>query len=241
MEQKFCTVISNEKIARGVYKLALDADGGMIERPGQFVKIGVPGFFLKRPMSVCDFENGVLTVIYKVLGKGTDALTKVKINEKLEILMPLGNGFEIEQACKRTALFGGGVGLPPMYFLAKALLKQGKEVEVLAGFNCGDEVFLVEELKDLGCKVQVATMDGACGQKGTVTSLQAEYDYFYACGPTAMLKAVSAMNKIPGQLSLEERMGCGFGACMGCSIMTAAGAKRVCKEGPVFYKEDLIW
>ncbi|MBQ4448774.1 MAG: dihydroorotate dehydrogenase electron transfer subunit [Clostridia bacterium] len=211
-------------------------------RPGQFVEIALPGRFLRRPISVCGARGGELTLIYKVVGHGTEQMSALEEGARLDVLTGLGSGYRIERAGNAPLLVGGGVGVPPLYGLAKELINKGKTVSVVLGFNTADEIFYEDEFRALGCAVTVTTADGSYGVSGFVTdALPENASYFYACGPLPMLKALCKKTDIPGEVSLEERMGCGFGACMGCSVMTASGAKRVCREGPVFKKEELIW
>ena len=234
------TVLSNKPLTDAVYEMRLAGDTSGI-LPGQFVNVRVPGFYLRRPISVCDCENGVLTLVYKTVGHGTDAMAKMRPGTEPDLLTCLGTGYDLTKAGDAPLLAGGGVGVPPLYLLAKALVRQGKRPEVILGFNTKDEVFYEQNFASLGCRVTVATADGSYGAKGFVTDVFPEtYSCVYACGPLPMLRAVY---KKPGdgQFSLEERMGCGFGACMGCSIQTKAGPMRVCKEGPVFPKEVLPW
>ena len=223
--------------------MVLSGDTSDITASGQFVNILLDGLFLRRPISVCDCEGGVLTLIYKVVGKGTDKMSKMGIGEKLDILTGLGNGYDLSTAGDRPLLIGGGVGVPPMYMLAKKLCEQGKKVSVILGFNTKGEVFYEDEFRALGCDVTVTTVDGSHGEKGFVTGAMknGEYSYFYTCGPEPMLKAVYGASDTSGQFSFEERMGCGFGACMGCSCKTLTGNKRICKEGPVMKKEEILW
>ena len=235
-------IIENAMIAPGVYLLDLAGDTSMLRAPGQFCQVRVPGFYLRRPISVCDWDESGMTLIYKAVGQGTDALSRMSAGEELDILNGLGNGYDVDGCGKHPVVIGGGVGVPPLYALTKVLLAKGKSPAVALGFNKAEESFLLEEFEDLGVPVTVATVDGSAGIKGFVTAaLPDHYDGFFACGPLPMLKAVFAACQTPGQLSLEERMGCGFGACMGCSIQTKNGPKRVCREGPVFRKEELPW
>ena len=235
-------IIENAMIAPGVYLLDLAGDTSMLRAPGQFCQVRLPGFYQRRPISVCDWDESGMTLIYKAVGQGTDALSRMSAGEELDILNGLGNGYDVDGCGKNPVVIGGGVGVPPLYALTKALLAKGKSPAVALGFNKAEEIFLLEEFEDLGVPVTVATVDGSAGIKGFVTAaLPDHYDSFFACGPLPMLKAVFAACHTPGQLSLEERMGCGFGACMGCSIQTKNGPKRVCREGPVFRKEELPW
>ncbi len=243
MKQGIFTVTENRKIASSVFEMTLAGDTSDITAPGQFVNIQLDGFFLRRPISVCDCEDGTLRLIYKVVGKGTEAMSGLASGTGLDILTGLGNGYNTEVSGDRPLLLGGGVGVPPMYMLCKKLLAEGKDVTVILGFNTESEVFYEEEFKALGAKVLVTTADGSKGIKGFVTDAMngIDYTYFYTCGPEPMLKAVYNKSTTSGQLSFEERMGCGFGACMGCSCKTKYGNKRICKDGPVLVKEEIIW
>ena len=242
MKQSIFTIISNEALTRDVYKMILSGDTSHVTNCGQFVNIQLDGLFLRRPISVCDYDAETLTIIYKVVGKGTEAMSGMKPGEKLDILTGLGNGYDISLSGENPVLLGGGVGVPPMYNLAKKLVNQGKKVSVILGFNTQSEIFYENEFKALGCDVTVTTVDGSYGVKGFVTdALPASYSYFYTCGPEPMLKAVYKATSTSGQMSFEERMGCGFGACMGCSCKTLTGYKRICKEGPVMKKEEILW
>ncbi|MBQ2310943.1 MAG: dihydroorotate dehydrogenase electron transfer subunit [Firmicutes bacterium] len=241
MKQVILTIEQNKELAANAYEMVLSGDVSAVTRPGQFVNIQLPGRYLRRPISVCDCGPDRLTLIYKVLGEGTADMTKMQPGTKLDVLTGLGNGFDLTRAGDRPVLIGGGIGIPPLYWLAKELIKTGKIPAVVLGFNSKDEMFYVEEFRKLGCEVTVATADGSYGIKGYVTSaVNKGFSQYYSCGPSPMLKAVHAL-PLSGQLSLEERMGCGFGACMGCSIKTKDGYKRVCKDGPVFNKEELPW
>ena len=243
MKQSIFNILSNEALTDSVYKMILAGDTSAITAAGQFVNIQLEGKFLRRPISVCDYDNETLTIVYKVVGKGTEQMSAMTAGEKLDILTGLGNGYDLSLSGNKPVLLGGGVGVPPMYNLAKKLLAQGKDVTVILGFNTKSEVFYEEEFKALGCKVIVATADGSQGVKGFATTPLAEldYTYFYTCGPEPMLKAVYKATNTSGQMSFEERMGCGFGACMGCSCKTLTGYKRICKEGPVMKKEEILW
>ena len=234
-------ILENRQIASAVFQMRLSGDTQWLTAPGQFVNIQIEGFFLRRPISVCSWKVGEMTLIYKVVGKGTDAMAKMAPGEKLDLLTGLGNGFNTAKATGKIALVGGGVGVPPLYGLAKALKAEGKEVVAVLGFNSRDDVFYKAEFEALGVPVTVTTVDGSAGVKGFVTTALAEmeYDYYCACGPMAMLAAVHKTGK-PGQLSFEERMGCGFGACMGCSCQTIAGTKRICVEGPVMDAAEVV-
>ena len=242
MKQGIFTVLSNTPLTNNVYKMVLYGDTSAITAPGQFVNIKLEGLFLRRPISVCDYDDKTLTIIYKVVGKGTEAMSQMLTGAELDILTGLGNGYDLSPAGDIPVLLGGGVGVPPMYHLAKQLISLGKSVSVILGFNKKSEVFYENEFKALGCNVQVTTVDGSYGKKGFVTdALPEEYSYFYTCGPEPMLKAVCKATATSGQLSFEKRMGCGFGACMGCSCKTLTGNKRICKEGPVMQKEEILW
>ena len=243
MKQGIFTIVSNEALTDTVYKMVLAGDTSAITAAGQFVNIQLEGKFLRRPISVCDYSGETLTIVYKVVGKGTEQMSNMSAGEKLDILTGLGNGYDLSLSGDKPVLLGGGVGVPPMYNLAKKLLDQGKTVTVILGFNTKSEVFYEEEFKALGCKVIVATADGSHGVQGFATTPLADidYTYFYTCGPEPMLKAVYKATNTSGQMSFEERMGCGFGACMGCSCKTLTGYKRICKEGPVMQKEEIVW
>ena len=242
MKQSIFEIRSNEALTDSVYKMVLVGDTSDITNCGQFVNIQLDGLFLRRPISVCDYDAETLTIVYKVVGKGTEAMAAMGAGEKLDILTGLGNGYDLTLSGENPVLLGGGVGVPPMYNLAKKLIAMGKEVKVILGFNTASEIFYEEEFKALGCDVTVTTVDGSYGIKGFVTSaLPENYTYFYTCGPEPMLKAVYRASVTSGQMSFEERMGCGFGACMGCSCKTLTGYKRICKDGPVMKKEEILW
>ena len=243
MKETLLTVLENTRLAEGIYRLRLAGDTSAITAPGQFVNLKLSGFYLRRPISVCDWTEGELTLIYKVLGHGTEAMTRMTPGAELNVLTGLGNGYDVSRAGARPLLVGGGVGIPPLYGLAKRLTAQGKRVTAVLGFNRESEIFLAEEFRALGTEVIVATADGSAGIKGLVTDGMAavsDYTYLYTCGPEPMLKAVYGVCR-SGQFSFEERMGCGFGACMGCSCRTKYGNKRICKEGPVLEKEEIVW
>ena len=240
MKQRLFEIKSNEQIAKNVYRMQLAGDTAGI-LPGQFVNIRVQGQFLRRPISVCNITDGMLTIIYKVVGVGTEAMSHLPIGTQLDVLTVLGNGYDLTKAGDAPLLVGGGVGVPPMYMLARQLREAGKNVRVILGFNTKDEVFYEEEFRALGCDVTVTTVDGSHGIKGFVTNaLDGQQSYYYTCGPLPMIKALIQAAGTNGEVSMEERMGCGFGACMGCTIQTTQGPKRVCKEGPVFPAEELI-
>ncbi len=242
MKQSFFEIIENTPLTENVYRMQLSGDTSEITAPGQFVNILLDGLFLRRPISVCDCEGGILTIIYKVVGKGTEQMSRMK-SGKLDVLTGLGNGYDLSKSGETPLLLGGGVGVPPLYMLAKKLISEGKKVTVILGFNTKSEVFYENEFKALGADVYVTTVDGSYGIKGFVTDAAQGLDcsYFYTCGPEPMLKAVFSYLKTSGQFSFEERMGCGFGACMGCSCKTVTGYKRICKEGPVLCKEEILW
>ena len=243
MKQSIFTIVSNEALTDVVYKMVLSGDTSAITAAGQFVNIQLSGKFLRRPISVCDYDESTLTIVYKVVGKGTEQMSTMTAGQKLDILTGLGNGYDLTLSGDAPVLMGGGVGVPPMYNLAKKLLAQGKTVTVILGFNTKSEIFYEDAFKALGCRVIVCTADGSYGVKGFATTPLAEmdYTYFYTCGPEPMLKAVYKATNTSGQMSFEERMGCGFGACMGCSCKTLTGYKRICKEGPVMKKEEILW
>ena len=238
------TVLENKKIAKDVFLMVLEGDTKYITAPGQFINILVEGFYLRRPISICDWDDKTITIIYKVVGKGTEAMAEMLPGKKLDILTGLGNGFTAKEGSEKPLVIGGGVGAPPMYGVAKHLIEKGAKPTVILGFTSKDDVFYEEEFKALGCDVYVTTNDGSYGTKGFVTDVIKNlegYDYFYTCGPLPMLKAVAMGTECSGQLSFEERMGCGFGGCMGCSCKTLTGNKRICTEGPVLLKEEIIW
>ena len=242
MKQSIFTILSNAPLTDSVYKMVLSGDTSAITAPGQFVNIQLTGKFLRRPISVCDYDENTLTIVYKVVGKGTKQMSHLGEGETLDILTGLGNGYDLTLSGSHPVLLGGGVGVPPLYHLAKKLIAQGKAVSVVLGFNTKSEIFYEEEFRRLGCAVTVTTADGSYGKKGFVTdALPQDYTYFYTCGPEPMLKAVYRAASTSGQMSFEERMGCGFGACMGCSCKTLTGYKRICKDGPVMRKEEILW
>ena len=242
MKQSIFTILSNTPLTDSVYKMVLSGDTSAITAPGQFVNIQLTGKFLRRPISVCDYDETTLTIVYKVVGKGTEQMSHLGEGETLDLLTGLGNGYDLSITGEHPVLLGGGVGVPPLYHLAKKLISQGKAVSVVLGFNTKSEIFYEEEFRHLGCQVTVTTADGSYGKKGFVTdALPQDYTYFYTCGPEPMLKAVYRATSTSGQMSFEERMGCGFGACMGCSCKTLTGNKRICKDGPVMKKEEILW
>jgi len=244
MTQGFYTVLSNEKIADSIYLMVLDGDTSAFTKPGQFLNIKLDGLFLRRPISVCDYDDDTITIIYKVVGEGTEKMAEMECGEQLDILTGLGNGFDTSLSGDAPLLIGGGVGVPPMYGLCKKLIEEGKKVSVILGFNKESEIFYKEEFERLGATVYITTVDGSVGTKGFVTDVMKnlEYSFFYTCGPMPMFKAIEKTAKTSGQFSFEERMGCGFGACMGCSCKTLTGGyKRICKDGPVMMREEILW
>ena len=243
MHQQLCRVLQNAALTDAVWQMRLEADTASITAPGQFVELKLPGFYLRRPISICDWDGESLTLLYKVVGKGTDAMTRIRPGHRLDTLVGLGNGYDLTKSGDAPLLIGGGVGVPPLYGLCKALLRQGKHPAVILGFNTKDEIFYEAEFRALGVPVHITTVDGSCGTKGFVTDVMKDlsYTYFYTCGPGPMFRAIEKTARTSGQYSFEERMGCGFGACMGCSIETKLGARRVCKDGPVFEREAILW
>ena len=243
MTQGLMKITENKLIAERTYYMTLEGDTSAITAPGQFVNIKLDGFFLRRPISVCDCEDGKLTIIYKAVGNGTEKMSELCTGEELDILSGLGNGYDTSKSGDCPVLIGGGVGVPPMYMLCKKLISEGKNVSVILGFNSEKEIFGVEEFEATGAKVYVATVDGSVGTKGFVTDVlkDIDYSYFYTCGPMPMFRAIEGIAKTSGQYSFEERMGCGFGACMGCSCKTKYGNKRICKDGPVLEREEIVW
>ncbi len=243
MEKVFLTVKENNKLTENVFEMKLVGNISAIKAPGQFVNLLIDGCYLRRPISVCDVSVDTLTLIYKVVGEGTERLSKYKADEKIDTLVGLGNGYDLEASGSAPLLIGGGVGVPPMYLLAKKLIEKGVKPTVILGFNTKSEVFYEDKFKALGANVFVATADGSYGKKGFVTDSMKDldYTYFYTCGPSPMFKAIEATAKGSGEFSFEERMGCGFGACMGCSCKTKYGNKRICKDGPVLKREEIVW
>lgn len=242
MKKGLFEIVENIALTESVYKMTLSGDVSDITAPGQFVNIQLDGLYLRRPISVCDLSEDAVTIVYKAVGKGTNQMSRMRSGQ-LDVLTGLGNGYDLSVSGDRPVLLGGGVGVPPMYLLAKKLIAQGKQVKVILGFNTRNEVFFEQEFKALGAAVTVTTVDGSYGLKGFVTDALSdmEYTYFYTCGPEPMLKAVYKTSCTSGQFSFEKRMGCGFGACMGCSCKTITGYKRICKEGPVMRKEEILW
>lgn len=243
MYQGMYRIISNKKLCDSIFEMVLEGDVSSLTAPGQFINIKVDGLFLRRPISVCDYDNNTITIIYKTVGIGTDKMSEMTAGESLDVLCGLGNGFDTSKSGDAPALIGGGVGVPPMYNLCKKLISEGKKVTVILGFNKKSEIFYENEFKALGVNVFVTTADGSYGIKGFVTDAlkNIEYTYFYTCGPMPMFKAIEGVAVTSGQYSFEERMGCGFGACMGCSCKTKYGNKRICKDGPVLEREEIIW
>ena len=243
MKESIFEILSNTKIAADIYKMELEGDISDISRPGQFVNIKIEGLFLRRPISVCDAQNGVLTLIYKVVGQGTEIMAQAGKGVRLSLLTGLGNGYDTSKSGEFPLLIGGGVGVPPLYMLCKKLISEEKSVKAALGFNKAEEIILANDLKALGAEVYIATVDGSAGVRGFVTDAirDLDYSYFYACGPLPMFRAVEKVAKTSGQYSFEERMGCGFGACMGCSCKTKYGNKRICRDGPVLEREEIIW
>ena len=245
MTQGFYKVLSNTQLTSTVYRMVVEGDVGALTRPGQFVNFKIDGLYLRRPISVCDYdtEAGTITLIYKVVGVGTEKLAQAKEGDVFDLLSGLGNGYDTSKSGDAPVLIGGGVGIPPLYGLCRKLRAEGKSVQVILGFNTADEIFYEDEFKALGAEVYVTTVDGSYGTKGFVTNVLTglDYSYFFTCGPMPMFKAVNAASTTSGQFSFEERMGCGFGACMGCSCKTKYGNKRICKDGPVLVKEEIVW
>ena len=243
MKTGIFTLLSNKKIAKNTFEWVLSGDTSHVTAPGQFVNIQLDGFYLRRPISVCDSVDGKLMLIFKAVGEGTEKMAKMLPGEKLDILTGLGNGYDISLSGDAPLLIGGGAGVPPMYMLAKELIGAGKVPTVILGFGSSDEIFYKDEFETIGASVIVATADGSYGVKGFVTDAMngINYTYFYTCGPEPMLKAIYDKSATSGQFSFEERMGCGFGACMGCSCKTKYGNKRICRDGPVLIKEEIIW
>ena len=240
MKQRIFKIKENIALNKSIMKMVLTGDTEDI-KCGQFVNLQISGLYLRRPISVCDCVGDELTLIYKIVGKGTEMMSKMQ-DEEIDVLTELGNGYDTSLSGDRPLLVGGGVGVPPLYMLAKTLISEGKKVSVILGFNTKDEIFYEDEFKALGADVQVTTVDGSYGVKGFVTdAMDMDYSYTYSCGPEPMLKALYKASKTSGQYSFEERMGCGFGACMGCSCKTVTGYKRICKEGPVLCKEEILW
>ena len=243
MNRGMYKILSNKPLTKGIWEMKLEGETSHITAPGQFLNILLEGFYLRRPISICDYDDKTITIIYKVVGQGTEAMAKLTAGEKLDVLCGLGNGFDTSKSGSKAVLIGGGVGVPPMYNLCKKLIAEGKEVSVILGFNTDSEIFYKSEFEALGAKVYISTVDGSAGTKGFVTDVlkALDYDYFYTCGPMPMFRAIEKIAATSGQYSFEERMGCGFGACMGCSCKTKYGYKRICRDGPVLEREEIIW
>ena len=243
MKDSIFTIENTRRLTENIFEMTLSGDTGEITAPGQFVNIALSGRYLRRPISVCDLGEGRLTLVYKVVGAGTEQMRLMNAGEKLDLLTGLGNGYDLESLGSEPLLIGGGAGVPPMYYLAKRLIAAGKKPQVVLGFNTKTEIFYEEEFRGLGVQVYITTVDGSAGTKGFVTDAMAglDFDCTCACGPEPMLKAVYNAADVPGQFSFERRMGCGFGACMGCSCRTKYGFKRICRDGPVLTREEIIW
>ena len=243
MQQVFLNIDENAPIAPAVYRMVLSGDVSAVTTPGQFVNLKLSGRFLRRPISVCDRDGQRITLLYKLVGGGTAQLAEMPVGAALDVLTGLGNGFDLAAAGKQNLLIGGGIGSAPLYWLARELLATGRGVTCVLGFNGAEDIFYADEFRALGASVILATADGSVGVRGFVTDAMdgLSYDYFYTCGPEPMLRAVYRAAAAEGQLSFEERMGCGFGACMGCSCKTVTGFKRICRDGPVLRKEELLW
>ena len=236
-------IVSNKPLTKDVFEMILSGDTSAITAPGQFINIKLDGFYLRRPISICDYDNNTVIILYKVVGGGTEAMSRLESGAELDILCGLGNGFDVSKSGEKPVLIGGGVGVPPLYNLCKKLIESGKKVTVILGFNTASEIFYKEKFESLGAEVYVSTVDGSSGVKGFVTDVlkNIDYDYFFTCGPMPMFRAIEKIASSSGQYSFEERMGCGFGACMGCSCKTKYGNKRICRDGPVLEREEIIW
>ena len=242
MKEVTLEIASRAQLTRDVYRMVLCGDTTAITAPGQFINIKLDGLYLRRPISVCDWEPEEVTILYKVVGKGTACMAGLPVGTRLSVLTGLGNGYDTAKSGDYPLLLGGGVGVPPLYLLAKQLLSEGKNVTAVLGFNTADEVFYEDEFRALGAETIVTTADGSRGTRGFVTdALPQDYTYVYTCGPEPMLRAVYNAINTSGQFSFEERMGCGFGACMGCTCKTKYGSKRICTDGPVLEKEEIVW
>ena len=243
MTQGLYEIIKNDALTSTVYKMVIKGDTSAITAPGQFVNLKLEGKFLRRPISICDYDDTSITLVYKVVGEGTEQMAEMKAGEVIDVLVGLGNGYSFDKCGEKPLLIGGGVGIPPLYNLCKKLLAAGKKCTVILGFNNADEIFLEDDFKAIGANVIVTTVDGSYGIKGFVTDAMKDidYTYFFTCGPMPMFKAIESTAVTSGQYSFEERMGCGFGACMGCSCKTKYGNKRICKDGPVLEREEIIW
>lgn len=236
-------IVSNKPLTKDVFEMILSGDTSAITAPGQFINIKLDGFYLRRPISICDYDINTVTILYKVVGGGTEAMSRLESGAELDILCGLGNGFDVSKSGEKPVLIGGGVGVPPLYNLCKKLIESGRKVTVILGFNTASEMFYIEKFESLGAEVYVSTVDGSSGVKGFVTDVlkNIDYDYFFTCGPMPMFRAIEKIASSSGQYSFEERMGCGFGACMGCSCKTKYGNKRICRDGPVLEREEIIW
>ena len=243
MRQDVFEIVSNRNLAPGVYEMVLRGSSTADCTPGRFVQLKLDSFYLRRPISVCDAEDGKLTLVYKTVGRGTEAMAQYESGKRIDVLTGLGNGYDLDKSGDRPLLIGGGAGVPPMYLLTRRLLAQGKQPAVILGFNKAEEIFYADRFRALGIETIIATADGSVGVKGFVTDAMEglDYTYTYACGPEPMLKAVYNRAATSGEYSFEERMGCGFGACMGCTCETKYGNKRICKDGPVLTKEEIVW
>ena len=242
-KQGIYRVVSNEALTPLIYRMVLEGDTSALTATGQFVNLKIDGLYLRRPISVCDWDETTITLIYKVVGKGTEIMAQAKPGQTFDVLTGLGNGYNTAKSGQKPLLLGGGVGIPPLYALCKKLIAEGKTPTVVLGFNKADEIFLADEFRALGVCVIICTADSSVGVKGFVTDAMkdVDYDYFYTCGPMPMFRAIEAVATTSGQYSFEERMGCGFGACMGCSCKTKYGNKRICRDGPVLEREEIIW
>ena len=242
-KQGIYRVVSNEALTPLIYRMVLEGDTSALCATGQFVNLKIDGLYLRRPISVCDWDETTITLIYKVVGKGTEIMAQAKPGQTYDVLTGLGNGYNTAKSGNKPLLLGGGVGIPPLYALCKKLIAEGKTPTVILGFNKQDEIFLADEFRALGVHVIICTADGSVGVRGFVTDAMktVDYDYFYTCGPMPMFRAIEAVAETSGQYSFEERMGCGFGACMGCSCKTKYGNKRICRDGPVLEREEIIW
>ena len=242
-KQGIYRVVSNEALTPLIYRMVLEGDTSALTATGQFVNLKIDGLYLRRPISVCDWDETTITLIYKVVGKGTEIMAQAKPGQTFDVLTGLGNGYNTAKSGQKPLLLGGGVGIPPLYALCKKLIAEGKTPTVVLGFNKADEIFLADEFRALSVCVIICTADGSVGVRGFVTDAMkdVDYDYFYTCGPMPMFRAIEAVATTSGQYSFEERMGCGFGACMGCSCKTKYGNKRICRDGPVLEREEIIW
>lgn len=243
MNQEIYTILENVKLTDTVMRMSLKGDTSAITASGQFINIKLEGKYLRRPISICDYDDEKIVIVYKIVGVGTEQMAELSVGDKLDVLVGLGNGYNADKSGEKPLLIGGGVGIPPLYNLCKKLIANGVTPTVILGFNTADEIFLKEDFEKLGVKTIITTVDGSFGVKGYVTDAMKDidYTYFYTCGPMPMFKAIEATAVTSGQYSFEERMGCGFGACMGCSCKTKYGNKRICKDGPVLEREEIIW